>query len=583
MTPGWDSGGLEKFLGFFQIGIVNTVALLAKSAKLSAHKLRCCRSGSRSHIGSYRFFGDIVFRIASPSIVAAYYERFGVALVSEGPASLSNMDWFASRLAAAVSEKIGASRYELWFAKHTIFELQPEEVTVGVRNEHFQEWLSKTFQEPLLEAVAEVLGKALPLRFVVDPRLGHNESPKASASESLSDKQVGDHSTPGIPGSSPNGAPSRPGLPTRKTLFGEEPLPLPRAKKPRTSEPIRRWKTLQDFVTGACNRVAHASAMSVVEDPGQSVNPLVLHGPVGTGKSHLLQGIYHGLRKRWSNEGRPLLVSAEEFTTRFVQATRFGKQSGFRRQFRDCYALLLDDLQILATKRATQEEFLYTFDSLLAEGRQIVVTMDCHPRLAEELMPELVDRLLGGAIWSLLPPDDETRLGILRQRAGGAGPPIPDDVLHYLARHLTGNVRELEGAIHSVRHYARVTEQAVTPALAREALGDLLRHSVRAMTLADVDAAVCTVLRLPRGTLQSKGRSWAVSHPRMLAIYVARKQTTATYSEISRYFGAKNHSTAVAGEKKIRERIQNNERIAWGDREWPVRDLVERIERELLR
>lgn len=508
--------------------------------------------------------------------------------MSEGPASLSNTDSFASRLAAAVAEKIGASRYELWFAKHTLFELGSGEVRIGVRNEHFQEWLSNTFQQPLQEAVAELLGKPLPMRFVVDPRLGQGgessaATPTATLGVSANGTAAGEHRSSHPSGVSSSATGNAAALPMQKTLFGEEPLSPPRAKKARSPEPSRRWKTLSEFVTGACNRVAHASALSVVEDPGQSVNPLVLHGPVGTGKSHLLQGIYLELRKRWSQEGRPVLVTAEEFTTRFVQASRFGKQSGFRRHFRECFALLVDDLQILATKRATQEEFLYTFDSLLADGRQIVVTLDCHPRLAEELMPELVDRLLGGAIWSLLPPDDETRLGILRQRAAAPGPTIPEEVLHYLARNLTGNARELEGAIHSVRHYARVTKQPVTPSLAREALGDLLRHSIRAITLADVDAAVCTVLRLPRGTLQSKARSWNVSYPRMLAIYLARKQTTATYSEISRYFGSKNHSTAVAGEKKIRERIQNNERIIWGEREWPVRDLIERIERELLR
>ncbi len=149
-----------------------------------------------------------------------------------------------------------------------------------------------------------------------------------------------------------------------------------------------------------------------MDEPGQGGNPLVLHGPVGTGKTHLLEGIFAGLKRRGE---RPCYVTAEEFTTRFVQASRFGKMSAFRRQFRECSALLLDNLNFLATRRATQEEFLHTFDALVADGRQVVVTTDCHPRLADELMPELADRLLGGAVWSLLPPDPETRLEILRK------------------------------------------------------------------------------------------------------------------------------------------------------------------------
>jgi chromosomal replication initiator protein len=209
--------------------------------------------------------------------------------------------------------------------------------------------------------------------------------------------------------------------------------------------------------------------------------------------------------------------------------------------------------------------------------------MDCHPRLAEELMPELVDRLLGGAVWGLLPPDDETRLGILRAKSGGGNLLLPDDVLKYLARNLRGNVRELEGAVNGVRHFARVTGRPVNQSLVREALGDLLRHTVRAVTVADVDAAVCVVLRLAAGTLQSKARSWAVSHPRMVAIFLARKHTAATYGEISKHFGAKTHSTAVAAEKKVRGWLQKDEKLSLGDREWRAKDLLERVERELQR
>jgi chromosomal replication initiator protein len=353
------------------------------------------------------------------------------------------------------------------------------------------------------------------------------------------------------------------------------------ARPPAAQRAGRRWKTLAEFVIGPCNRVAYASAVSVVEEPGQGANPLVIHGPVGTGKTHLLEGIYAGLRR--SADARPCYVTAEEFTTRFVQASRLGKMSAFRRQFRECSALLLDNLNFLATKRATQEEFLHTFDALVSEGRQVVVTTDCHPRLADELMPELADRLLGGAVWSLLPPDSETRLEILRKKAGAGRPAIPDGVLKYVAASLRGNARELEGAVNSVRHYAKVTGRPVDQPLVREALGDLLRHAVRVVTVQDVDNAVCSVLRLAAGTLQSKARSWAVSHPRMVAVYLCRKHTAATYGEISKHFGAKTHSTAVAAEKKVRGWLDRDEQVAIGDRDWRAKELVDRIERELQR
>jgi chromosomal replication initiator protein len=380
---------------------------------------------------------------------------------------------------------------------------------------------------------------------------------------------------------------------TNRDLFGE-PLPVkrPKAKRPdpdavdldrppQSQRPGRVWKLLPDFVVGSCNRMAYTSAASVVDEPAQGANPLVLHGPVGTGKSHLLEGIYAGLRRRFDT--RPVFTTAEEFTTRFVQASRLGKMSAFRRHYRECSALLLDNLNFLATKRATQEEFLHTFDALIADGRQVVVTTDCHPRLADEMMPELVDRLLGGAVWNLLPPDAETRLEILRKKAAGRGPTIPDEVLRSVAEVLRGNVRELEGAIHGIRHYAKVVGRPVDHALVREALGDLLRHAIRVVTLPDVDGAVCSVLRLSSGTLQSKARSWAVCHPRMLAVFLSRKHTAATYGEISRHFGARTHSSAVAAEKKVRSWLDRDERVLIGDREWPAKELLDRIERELQR
>jgi chromosomal replication initiator protein len=329
--------------------------------------------------------------------------------------------------------------------------------------------------------------------------------------------------------------------------------------------------------------VAYASALSVIEEPGEGPNPLVLHGPVGTGKTHLLQSVYTGLR-RARPEWRVCYVTSEDFTNRFVQAMRLGKLSAFRKQFRECDALLVDDLHFLATKKATQEEFLHTFDALLADGRQVVLTCDCHPRLADDFTPELTDRLLGGAVWGLTPPDADTRLAILRTKSlTGKDIPVPDAVLKFLAGQLRGNVRELEGALHSIRHFSRVTGRAIDIPLVREALSDLLRHAVRVVKPADVDRAVCGVLRLDAGVLQSKARAWAVSHPRMVAIFLCRKHTAASYSELGAHFGGRNHSAAVAAEKKVRQWLEADAELGLGERRIRVREVIERVERDLLR
>jgi chromosomal replication initiator protein len=196
----------------------------------------------------------------------------------------------------------------------------------------------------------------------------------------------------------------------------------------------------------------------------------------------------------------------------------------------------------------------------------------------------LTDRLLGGVIWVLTPPDADTRLQILQAKALRLGEPaFPEEVLRYLAGQLRGNVRELEGSLQSVRHYGRVTGRRIDLALVREALADLLRHAVRVVQLADVDHAVCRVLRLETGALQSKQRAWAVSHPRMVAMFLARKHTAATYTEVGQYFGGRNHSTAVAAEKKVRQWLQDDHELALGERRLRVRDVVELVERDLLR
>ncbi|HEY1381383.1 MAG TPA: chromosomal replication initiator protein DnaA, partial [Gemmataceae bacterium] len=390
----------------------------------------------------------------------------------------------------------------------------------------------------------------------------------------------------------PSGSPSTrrcsrpPAAPPPEPRYAEKPPaglfdPQPaRPQSPRTPRSARRWHGLAEFVVGPCNRVAFAASQSVAEAPGQGANPLVIHGPVGTGKTHLLEGVYAALRKRHP-DWRITFVTAEDFTNRFVQAMRHGKLAGFRKHFREVDVLLVDDLHFLVGKKATQEEFLHTFDSLQADGKQIVVTCDCHPRLTEDFLPELADRLLGGAVWGLQPPDAATRLDLLRSKAARLNALIDEKVLRFLADQLRGNVRELEGALNSLRHYAKVTGRPVDIPLAREALGDLLRHAVRVVSLADIDAAVCQVLRLPAGTLQSKARAWSVSHPRMLAVYLARKHTASSYGEIGQHFGGRNHSTAVAAEKRVRQWLAQDESLSLHQRPWRVRDLIQQAERLL--
>jgi chromosomal replication initiator protein len=462
----------------------------------------------------------------------------------------SDKSAYAAQVQAAFAVAAGASRFALWFPPNARFAESDGRLVLVCRNAHFSDWAAEQFGDTLKQVAATIAGREVAVQFVVD-ELRFQEP----VAELAADKK-----------------------PKPVNLFGERDVPakpkaerLERAEKPT----LRRWKAFNTFVTGASNRVAAAAAQAVAEEPGLGPNPLVIFGPVGTGKTHLLEAVYASLPRK----SAPLFVTAEDFTHRFVQSTRHHRTSSFRKQFREAGGLCLDDLHFLANKRSTQEEFLHTLDALVADGRPVVLTMDTHPRLADDLLPELVDRLLGGAAWGVLPPDDETRLGILRSKAGAHA--IPEPVLKDLARTLRGNVRELEGAVHALVHYAKVTRQPLTQHSAREALADLLRHTVRAVTLPMIDDAVCRVFKLAKGSLQGSGRSPRVTQPRMLAVLLARQHTTATFGEIAQHFGVRQHSTAVAAEKRARAWLRDNCPLPVAERTAAATDVLAMIEREL--
>ena len=470
-------------------------------------------------------------------------------------------------LGQAIRERVGEDRYVLWFEGKTRLSLQDNTLHIGVPNHFYQEWLDKTFGAELKDVACQELGTEARVRVAVDPEL-FRAARQREGSGGLQPPSDGG-SRPPLRVQAPN------------DVVATEPVRAKEAVRPSAKQ--RRFRNLDDFVIGACNRVAHSAAQSLVEEPEQMPCPLLIHGPVGVGKTHLLEGIYGGLR-RSRPDWQVLFLSAEEFTNRFVHAIHTNKLSGFRKQFRECNALLVDDLHFLAKKPATQEEFLHTFDVLQTQDCPVAVTCDCHPRLTEQFLPELADRLAGGAVWGLTPPERGTRLDLLRHKTlAPERAPMPADVLEFLADQLRGNVRELEGALYSVWHFARVQGRPVNLELAREALGDVLRHSVRLVQLADVEEAVCSTLRLEPKLLQSKKRGWMVSHPRMLAVYLARKHTTATYTEIGQHFGGRNHSTAVAGEKKVRDWLKNKTSLNFGQRSLTAPEVLERIERELLK
>jgi chromosomal replication initiator protein len=337
---------------------------------------------------------------------------------------------------------------------------------------------------------------------------------------------------------------------------------------------------LEEFIAGPGSRLALAAAREMAQSAGAAFNPLVVHGGVGLGKSHLLEGIGHALRRAHPNLN-VIQLTAESFTNSFLEAMRTGSLSGFRNRFRGAGALIVDDVHFLAAKRATQDEFLHTFNALFDKGAPIVLAADQHPRLITRLTDELVTRFLGGMVVKLEAPDQATRRAILQSRAAARGVDVPEAVVAYIAEHLRASVRELEGAMHTVIAQAVLTGKRLDLTLAKAALRDTIRHTAQAVALRDVERAVCGLFQVTADALKSDSRARALAYPRMMAMYLARKHTGAAYSEIGRYFGGRNHSTVISAEKKVLGWLRDEERSSLLPGFETVADLLADLERSL--
>jgi len=482
-----------------------------------------------------------------------------------------------TRLRAEVAGRLGDARFGLWFGEGVRLGLgvEGDAIEVGVPNAFFREWIQGHFSDTLLAAGQAVAGRALRLTFRVDdeaePKIGHVVEPNAPDGRKTKVK------LPFAPGPAPHVQPLPPAPP---------PLPSdrPRASAAgaarangNSSRPPRR---LDDFVTGPCNRLAHAAAVEMTQSLGASFNPLVVHAGVGLGKTHLLEGIGHALRAR--RPGLRLVhVTAEAFTNGFLDAMRAGALNAFRSRFRGAEALVVDDVHFLAAKRATQDEFLHTFNALVSDGVPIVVAADQHPRLIGKLTEELSTRFLGGMVVKMDAPDPATRRAILKAKALARGVDVPDAVLSYIAEHLRASVRELEGALHSLIAHAVLTGKRLDLNLAKSALRDTIRHTAQSVALKDVERAVCQLFQVDAEVLKSESRARASTYPRMLAMFLARKHTGAAYSEIGRFFGGRNHSTVISAEKKVASWLKDEQQRPPLAGFETVADVLSSLERSL--
>ncbi len=509
------------------------------------------------------------------------------------PAGTLPEDLILRNFAAA----IGRRRYEHWFHQKTRFRVEGDELVISVTNPFLVTWLPQNFRAALVSAAQPVLGLSANVRFEVSSDVDSTAAPVAGPSalkallqhspvvQSAPDRAGNQVPDSRVSGCGPGSDFARPvEIPVPAVLRVKKDPQLTLAKvKPvddGPARPTRRYADLMEFVEGSSNEFALAAARQVSLAPGAQFTTLFVHGPVGVGKTHLLEGICREVKQRFASR-QIVYLTAEAFANFFTQALREHKLPSFRQRFRAVDVLIIDDIDFLVGKPGIQEEFLFTLQQLESHGRQVVVSAHGHPRLLTKLSDELRTRFLAGMVCRIDAPDVTLRRRVLESKASRNGVDFSPEIIQFVADRFRNNIRELEGAFNTLCAYQRMQGRRLSVTAARQVLADLERDCIRVIRLADIEQAVCSLFGVTIAELKSSKRQKSLSQPRMLAMYLARKHTRSAYTEIGSYFGGRNHSTVMAAEKKILASLKVEEPIKIHTQTWRVNDLVEALEQQL--
>jgi len=319
--------------------------------------------------------------------------------------------------------------------------------------------------------------------------------------------------------------------------------------------------TYESFVVGTCNQFAHAASMAVAEAPGRTYNPLYLYGGVGLGKTHLMHACGHAIKTR-NHHLRVCYISSEKFMNDLINAIRYDKTQSFREKYRSVDVLLIDDVQFIAGKERTQEEFFHTFNALYDQQKQIVISSDCPPREIPTLEERLHSRFEWGLIADLEPPDLETKIAILKRKGDLIGVPIPDDVAMFIASRVKSNVRELEGSLVRLIAISSLRGEPISKTLAQDAIRNIAKEEEPGViTIQQIQKLVATTYKLSVDELLSKNNARHISHPRQIAMYLCKHLTKTSYPEIGRAFGGKHHTTVIHSVEKIETLVGSDQTL----------------------
>lgn len=465
-----------------------------------------------------------------PQYIIFLVEKFFRGLIVE------QLDVLWEKVLEVIETKLSKPSFETWLQSTEISSLEDDNLTIVAPNDFARDWLESRYSTLIQETLYEVVGEKLIIKFVTMP---------TNIETNLE----------------------------RNNLVTQNPIQTTDIENSQ-SKPILNPKYVFDsFVIGSGNRFAHAASLAVAEAPAKAYNPLFIYGGVGLGKTHLMHAIGHYVIEHNKN-AKVLYLSSENFTNQFINSIRDNKTVEFRNKYRNIDVLLIDDIQFLAGKEQTQEEFFHTFNALHEANKQIIISSDRPPKEIPTLEDRLRSRFEWGLITDIQPPDLETRIAILRKKAKAENLEIPNEVIIYIANQIDTNIRELEGALIRVVAYSSLINKDMNVELAAEALKDIIPSSKpKTITIHDILDVVAEHFNLKLEDFKAKKRTKSVAFPRQIAMYLVRELTDFSLPKIGEEFGGRDHSTVIHAYEKITNQLKLD-----GDLENTIKNLKEKIQ-----
>lgn len=426
--------------------------------------------------------------------------------------------------------ELSKQSFEVWLSSTHLVEIQGDTLIISVPNEFAKDWLESRYSSLIRSTVQPILGHPVSLIFKI---------PTAEEQRQFPPEQV---FTP------------------------------PAQPQERFPNFLNSKYTFDTFVIGNSNRFAHAAALAVAESPAKSYNPLFIYGGVGLGKTHLMHAIGHHVLQHSPNK-RVLYVSSEKFTNELIDSIRDKKQIEFRNHYRNVDILLIDDIQFLAGKEQTQEEFFHTFNALYEANKQIIISSDRPPKEIPTLEDRLRSRFEWGLITDIQAPDLETRIAILRKKAKLENLQVVNEVMVFIADNIQSNIRELEGALIRVMAYASLSNSPITPEIAAKALKDILPLSIpKEISVELIQKVVADYFHLTLAEFKAKKRTRNIAFPRQIAMYLARELTDTSLPKIGEAFGGRDHTTVIHAHDKIAASLTNDPLL-----EKRINDIIQKL------